>query len=409
MSSGNSASLKKTNLADNHVALGGNMVDFGGWLMPLWYKTGAVQEHLAVVNSAGLFDTSHMAVVLAEGQGVKEFLNFAITRDIAKLAIERAAYGIILNEKGYAVDDVLVYPLSEDRYGLVINAGMAEVVIKHMQTLPGSDKIKFKDLTGQLGKIDIQGPAAYAILRPLIENADTVFEKFPYFSFKGDFDVSKSNIKLAGDIPILLSRTGYTGELGFEIFMSASNLVAAWETLLKAGADKLLPCGLAARDSLRTGAVLPLSHQDIGNWPFINNPWNMALPLDEAGNFTKKFLGSDALNRETAEHTLPFVGFDPRKVDAENSKVFYEGEEIGQILTVVGDMAIGRVDGKIVGLASPDKPEGWTPKGLVCGYAKVKKHLPVGTIITLKDSRRELKAEIAADIRPNRSARIKLN
>ncbi len=408
MSSCNSTDLKKTNLADHHAQLGGNMVDFGGWLMPLWYKTGAVQEHLAVINSAGLFDTSHMTVVLAEGRGVKEFVNFAVTKDIANLAIGRAAYGIVLNEKGYAVDDVLVYPLAEERYGLVLNAGMGDVVIKHLQTLPGADQIKFTNLSGQIGKLDIQGPAAYSILRPLIDNVDAVFEKFPYFSFKGDFDYAQSNIKFGGDIPVLLSRTGYTGELGFEIFMPAADLVKAWDILLKAGGDKLLPCGLAARDSLRTGAVLPLSHQDIGNWPFINNPWNMALPLDEAGNFTKKFLGSDALNRETAEHTLPFVGFDPRKVDAENSIVLHEGEEIGKILTVVGEMAIGRVDGKIVGLASPDKPEGWAPKGLMCGYAKVKKHLPVGTTITLKDSRRELKAEIAADIRPNRTARIKL-
>ena len=409
MSLGNSASLKKTNLADNHTALGGNMVDFGGWLMPLWYKTGAVQEHLAVINSAGLFDTSHMTVVLAEGARVKEFINFAVTKDIGKLALERAAYGIVLNEKGYAVDDVLVYPLAEDRYGLVLNAGMGDVVIQHLQTLPGADQIKFTNLSGQIGKLDIQGPAAYSILRPLIDNADAVFEKFPYFSFKGDFDYAQSKIKFGGDIPVLLSRTGYTGELGFEIFMSASDLVKAWDILLKAGGDKLLPCGLAARDSLRTGAVLPLSHQDIGNWPFINNPWNMALPLDEAGNFTKNFLGRDALNRETAEHTLPFIGFDPRKVDADSSIVLCDGEEIGKILTVVGEMAIGRVDGKVVGLASPDKPEGWTPKGLMCGYVKVKKHLPVGATITLKDSRRELKAEIAADIRPNRTARIKLS
>lgn len=409
MSSSSSANLQKTNLYNSHVSLGGNMVDFGGWLMPLWYKTGAVQEHLAVINSAGLFDTSHMTVVLVEGPDVKAFLNFAITKNIDSLAIERAAYGIILNEKGFAIDDVLVYPLAENRYGLVINAGMGDVVIQHLQTLPGSDKLTFKDQTGLTGKIDIQGPSAYQILRPLIENPDTVFEKFPYFSFKGDFDYAQSKVKLIGGIPILLSRTGYTGELGFEIFMSADNLVNVWEILLKAGGEKLLPCGLAARDSLRTGAVLPLSHQDIGNWPFINNPWNMALPLDENGNFTKNFSGRDALDRSTAEHTLPFVGFDPRKVDTENSKVLFEGEEVGHLLTVVGDMAIGRVEGKIIGLNSPDKPEGWHPKGLMCGYAKLKKHLPVGSTIILKDARRELKAEIVTDIRPNRSARIKLS
>lgn len=409
MSSSSSAHLKKTNLYESHIALGGNMVDFGGWLMPLWYKTGAVQEHLAVINSAGLFDTSHMTVVIVKGSGVKEFLNFAITKDIDKLALERAAYGIVLNEKGFAIDDVLVYPLAEDRYGLVLNAGMGDVVIQHLKTLPGAEKLSFTNQTGKMGKIDIQGPASYQILRTLIENPDTVFEKFPYFSFKGDFEYITSQIKLVGDIPILLSRTGYTGELGFEIFVSAENLTKVWDTLIKAGGEKLTPCGLAARDSLRTGAVLPLSHQDIGNWPFINNPWNMALPLNEEGLFTKKFLGCDALNRNTADYTLPFVGFDPRKVETENAKVIFEGEEIGHLLTVVGEMAIGRIDGKIVGLTSSDKPEGWHPKGLVCGYAKVNKNIPVGSTIILKDSRRELKAEIVTDIRPNRSARIKLS
>lgn len=409
MSSASNTELKKTNLADKHLALGGNMVDFGGWLMPLWYKTGAVKEHMAVVSSAGLFDTSHMTVVMAAGPNVKEFLNFAVTRDIGDLAPGRAAYGIMLNEKGHAIDDVLVYPLSETCYGLVHNAGMGDVVIKHLRTLPGAEQIAFKNCMGEMGKLDIQGLSALEILRPLVEDADQVFEKMPYFSFKGDFDFTRSRTRLKGGCPILLSRTGYTGELGFEIFMPTMELVAIWDMLLEAGGDRLLPCGLAARDSLRTGAVLPLSHQDIGPWPFINTPWNMTLPLDEAGSFTKNFNGRQALDPKTAGHTLPFVGFDPRKVETENARVYFEGEEIGRVLTAVADMAIGRVDGKVVGLASPDRPADWNPKGLVCGFVKVKKHLPAGSIITLKDSRRELKAEICVDIRPNRSARKKLN
>ncbi|UQZ88502.1 glycine cleavage system protein T [Deltaproteobacteria bacterium Smac51] len=403
------SNLSKTVLNGVHAAMGGTLVDFGGWEMPLWYPSGAVKEHLAVVTGAGLFDTSHMTVILAEGAGVRAFLNYAVTKDIGSLAIGRAGYGIILDEKGEAVDDCIVYPLNEERFALVVNAGMGAVVIEHMKKVTGGDKLAWTDLTGKLAKIDLQGPAAFKILKPLVAGADEVFAKFPYFSFKGDFDMAKTAIKLTDGTPLLLSRTGYTGELGFEIFLPVEKAEEFWGKVLEAGKDYgLIPCGLAARDSLRAGAVLPLSHQDIGHWPFINNPWPWALPFDAEGKFTKNFMGREALNAATADHTLPFVGFDPRKVDAHESKVVYDDQEIGTILTVVADMAIGRVEGKVVGLSSPDKPEGFNPKGLVCGFIKVDRKLEPGTVVFLKDARRQLKVEICEDIRPGRTARAKL-
>ncbi|MDR1921645.1 MAG: aminomethyl transferase family protein [Candidatus Adiutrix sp.] len=406
MSSSTATNLSKTALHGLHVALGGAMVDFGGWEMPLWYSTGAIKEHLAVLNGAGLFDTGHMTVVLAEGPQLRDFLNFAVTRDISDLAPGRAAYGLILDSQGQAVDDCLVYPFTEERFALVVNAGMGPTVIAHMKTLPGADRVKWLDLAGRLAKLDLQGPASFKIFKDLVADAGEVFAKFPYFSFKGDFELEASSVRLADGAPVLLSRTGYTGELGFEIFLAPERAEAVWRKILEAGRDYgLLPCGLAARDSLRAGAVLPLSHQDIGRWPFINNPWPWALPLDAKGAFTKKFMGSDALDPETADHTLAFVGFDPRKVEVHEAKVIYEDQEIGLALTAVADMGIGRVDGRVVGLASPDKPEGFAPKGLVCGFVKVNRRLEPGAIIYLKDARRQLKAEICADIRPGRTAR----
>lgn len=399
------SALQKTVLHPVHSALGGTLVDFGGWEMPLWYPTGAVKEHLAVLTQAGLFDTSHMGVVLVEGPGVRDFLNFAVTKDISGLKLGRAAYGIVLTERGEAVDDAIVYPLDEERFGLVVNAGMGARVVEHMRKLPGGDRFKWTDLAGQLAKIDLQGPAAFKIIRGLVADSAAVFEKFPYFSFKGDFDLGRTAISLGG-APALLSRTGYTGELGFEIFIAAEKGLEIWEKLMAAGqAFGLTPCGLAARDSLRAGAVLPLSHQDIGPWPFINNPWPWALPYDKEGGFTKDFYGRAALNPSTANHTLPFVGFDPRKVEARESRVLLDDQEIGVVLTVVADMGIGRVEGRVVGLASPDKPEGWSPKGLVCGFIKVDRKLAPGDIVYLKDARRQLKVEICEDIRPGRSAR----
>jgi aminomethyltransferase len=141
-----------------------------------------------------------------------------------------------------------------------------------------------------------------------------------YFKFKGRFDMdidAAEPVYFNDGTPVLISRTGYTGEFGFEIFMAPERMVAIWETILDAGKSfGVIPCGLAARDSLRAGAVLPLSHQDIGAWPYINHPWKFSLPFDdEQKQFTKKFLGDSALlNLKNPEYTYPFAGFDLRKV-----------------------------------------------------------------------------------------------
>ncbi len=406
-----SGALRTTPLHDLHAALGAQLVDFGGWSMPLWYPSGAVREHLAVLTGAGLFDTSHMTALVAEGEHLRDFLNFALTRELRGLRPGRAAYSLILDARGGAIDDALVYPLpspapGRERFALVINAGQGPAVIDHMRKLPGGEGFAWTDLTGRLAKLDLQGPASFRILRSLVAEPERVFAKMPYFSFKGDLDLAATDVRLLDGTPLFISRTGYTGELGFEIFLGAGQAPALWNALLEAGKeDGLIPCGLAARDSLRAGAVLPLSHQDIGPWPFINNPWTSALPLAADGGFTKDFHGRAALDPRAADHTRPFVGFDPRKVEPHEAVVIHEGREVGRVLTAVAEMSLGRIDGRVVGLAGPDRPEGWTPKGLVCGFVKIEADLPAGTEIRLKDARRELKAEICDDIRPGRTAR----
>ena len=147
--------------------------------------------------------------------------------------------------------------------------------------------------------MDIQGPLAAKILGRVLADAQAVFAGMPYFSFKGHFDDASpmaDAVRLDDGTPILLSRTGYTGEFGFEIFLEPDKIRHLWQRLLVAGESYgIRPCGLAARDSLRAGAVLPLSHQDIGHWPFINHPWPFALPFtaDQTG-FTKDFIGRTA-------------------------------------------------------------------------------------------------------------------
>ena len=247
----------------------------------------------------------------------------------------------------------------------------------------------------------------------VIKYPQSVFDKMPYFSFKGHFDPSSPLsrvVELIDGTPILLSRTGYTGEFGFELFTQPEHFTRTWKTILEAGQPfDMLPCGLAARDSLRAGAVLPLSHQDIGHWPFMNNPWPFALPYNkDLSGFSKPFTGGDALsNTLYSEYTQPFAGFDLRKVSvADPAEVLdTDGHRIGTVLTCATDMAIGRHDLRIFSIASPDKPENFNPRGLCCGFVKIERHLAPGQTVMLRDKRRKIKVEIVTDIRPARTAR----
>jgi aminomethyltransferase len=396
------------------------MADFGGYEMPLWYST-ARKEHLAVLTNAGIFDTSHMAVVMVAGPEAYDLLQLCFTNDLAAcigkskkpLSSSRCVYGAYLNEKGEVIDDTIIYQLEENSYMAVVNAGMGAPVARHFSANKGDRRIAVTDLTDKAGKIDVQGPLAAKILAKVLADPDRVFKKIPYFSFKGHFDATSplaDTVRLTDGTPILLSRTGYTGEFGFEIFVSPDHTVKLWETILDAGSDfELAPCGLAARDSLRGGAVLPLSHQDIGPWPFIEHPWHFALPFkDDQTGFTKTFIGDQALlTIEASEYTYPFAGSDIRKVSVEDPAVVLDtgGHEIGRVLTCVTDMGIGRHGDRIYSIASPDKPEAFKPKGLCCGFVRVKSRMAPGQIVEIKDNRRKLEVTIVDDIRPDRTAR----
>jgi aminomethyltransferase len=296
---------------------------------------------------------------------------------------------------------------------VVVNAGMGGGVSAHLQGYSGSRKAAVVDLSDQVGKLDVQGPQAARIISRIVKSPQEVFVQLPYFSFKGHFDAAlptSEKVILTDGTPILLSRTGYTGEFGFELFVAPDKFVDLWQMLIDAGQPSgMLPCGLAARDSLRAGAVLPLSHQDIGTWLFKNHPWPFALPYEIDGRgFTKDFVGAVALQRsDSGQYTVPFAGFDLRKVAAADPAVVLDDKErdIGRVLTCATDMAIGRFEGRIFSTASPDKPVDFTPRGLSCGFVKVTNPLKPGQIVRLKDKRRTIDIEIVDDIRPDRTAR----
>ena len=375
---------KTTPLHDWHVDKGANMADFGGYHMPLWYGAGARREHLAVLTSAGLFDTSHMALVAVDGPGARDLLQHCFTKDLSgcigrkkgPLEDGRCVYGAFLTETGHVMDDAIVYQSAPKNYLVVVNAAMGRAIAGHLAAqAPAFARVDIRDLTGKVAKIDLQGPASARILSGLLTDAPKVFSALPYFGFKGHFDpaaATDETVRLTDGTPLLLSRTGYTGEFGFEIFLSPDKVVGLWEALLSAGSPAgVISCGLAARDSLRAGAVLPLSHQDIGPWPFVRHPWTFALPYDDSqSRFTKDFIGAHALGRaKDAPYTSPFVGFDLRKVSVQDPAVVLDddGRTVGKVLTCATDMGIGRAGDRIVSIASPDRPGTSPPRDFAAG------------------------------------------
>jgi aminomethyltransferase len=414
------ATAQTTPLNSWHRSQNANMADFGGYDMPLWYSS-VKDEHLSVLTAAGVFDTSHMASITVTGPGAADLLQACFTNNLdacvgpyrKPLTPGRCVYGAFLDERGFTVDDAIVFFLAEDNYMVVVNAGMGAAVADHLRAHINGRDARVTDLSDQLGKMDIQGPASAKILTRVLADPEAVFSHMPYFSFKGHYDRTSqlaASVRLDDDTPILLSRTGYTGEFGFEIFLVPDKLEYLWLRLLDAGkAFGIRPCGLAARDSLRAGAVLPLSHQDIGHWPFINHPWPFALPFSaDQTAFTKDFIGRQALETATdAEFTHAFVGRDLRKINAgEGSQVLDENDRtIGTVLTCATDMAIGTHNEAIFSIVSPNRPAGFKPKGLCCGFVKVSKKLSIGQKMNIADSRRRLMVTIVDDIRPHRTAR----
>ena len=404
--------LKVTPLNSWHKSACANMADFGGFEMPLWYESGVKNEHLAVLKSAGIFDTSHMACIKVNGEDSFALIQLCFTRDINPLGQGRCSYGAFLDSNGHCIDDAIVYKFGETSFMICVNAGMGATIAGHLSKNIGGFQVKIEDLSEKIAKMDIQGKNSARILSRVIKHPEKVFEKMPYFSFKGNFEGS-SDVELLDSTPVLLSRSGYTGEFGFEIFLSPHAIVRLWQDILEAGKEyDIAACGLGSRDSLRAGACLPLSHQDIGHWKFINHPWEFALPYNnDKSSFTKDFLGRQALENSKNEHyTYPFAGETLRKVAAgENTLVIDENENtIGRVLTCATDMGISRHENKIVSLVSPDLPKDVKIKGIGCGFVMVSKQLEPGTKLKLKEGKRSIKVTIVSDIRPDRTARKKI-
>ncbi len=273
---------KKTPLYDVHEALGGKIVPFGGYLLPVQYSTGVIAEHMAVRTHAGLFDVSHMAELILEGPDAVSNIQHLCTTDISAMTDGQVRYAMLCNDKGGIVDDLVIYRMKSDKYMLVVNAGNhdkdAAWVADHL-----TGDVRYEDISESMAQIAIQGPASDTILRKLCDAAD-IPVKYYYFIENGEVDTGSRKIRA------LISRTGYTGELGYEIYCRPQDAPDLWNALLRAGEDEgLIPCGLGARDTLRLEASMPLYGHEMND---DISPVEAGLPCRLDG---KDFLGKQAI------------------------------------------------------------------------------------------------------------------
>jgi aminomethyltransferase len=237
----------KTPLYDCHVACKGKIVPFAGYLLPVQYETGVITEHMAVRTKAGLFDVSHMGETLFFGKDALANIQKLVTNDCTGMYDGQARYSPMCNGEGGVVDDLIVYRMSEEKYMIVVNAANRHKDVQWMQSHLFGD-VTFQDVSDDFAQIALQGPKSQEILQKL-----AVPESIPLKYY------SCVEHGVAAGIPCIVSKTGYTGEDGFELYCASQDAPALWNALLKAGEEYgLIPCGLGARDTLRLEAAMPL-------------------------------------------------------------------------------------------------------------------------------------------------------
>lgn len=305
----------KTPLYDAHVKAGGKIVPFAGYLLPVQYGTGVIKEHMAVRTQAGLFDVSHMGEVLCEGKDALANLQMLLTNNFDNMVDGQARYSPMCNEKGGTVDDLIVYKKADEKYLIVVNAANKDKDYEWMLTHQFGE-VTFKDVSDQYAQLALQGPKALDILKKL-----TVEDNIPEKNYYAVFDA-----EVAG-IPCIVSRTGYTGEDGVELYLESSKAEKMWDVLLENGKEEgLIPCGLGARDTLRMEAAMPLYGHEMDD---------ETTPLETGLKFAVKmkkeeFIGKKALE-EQGEPKRTRVGLKVtgRGIIREHQDVYLNGEQIG--------------------------------------------------------------------------------
>ena len=301
----------KTPLYDMHIKYGGKVVDFAGYELPIQYNS-IIAEHLAVREKVGMFDVSHMGEITFTGEGALATLNYLLANDFTNMYIGQVRYSMMLYGNGTIVDDVLVYKTAEDCYLVVVNACNKDKDYAWMQ-LNKLDKTTVTDMSAHFAQIALQGPEAEAVMASLID-INLLLPK--NYSFTKDVNLKGINC--------IISRTGYTGEKGFEIYIAVKDAIPTWEILMATG--KVTPCGLGARDTLRLEAAMPLYGHELSDEIMANE-----VGLDYSIKMTKDFIGRQALIDNPPKYKRIGLTLIDKGIAREGAKLYDSEIEVGYV------------------------------------------------------------------------------
>lgn len=305
----------RTPLYNTHVASEGRMVEFGGFELPVQYEsTGIKAEHTAVRESVGMFDVSHMGEFLLSGPDAEKELNHLVTNQVAGMPDGKVLYSLLCNEDGGIVDDLLIYKRAENSYLIVVNASNTEKDFEWMKSHLIYD-VTLENISPEIGQIAVQGPKAIDVITRIFPDAARL-HNYTFFETKYE------------DSWCVVSRTGYTGEDGFEVYVNASKVTDLWNLLLKKGEPEgIIPCGLGARDTLRFEAGMPLyGHELTDNTPANEVGLNFAIKMDKGD-----FIGREAIANHISSYCRRGIKLLAKGIAREGSPVYQGSRQVGYV------------------------------------------------------------------------------
>lgn len=310
--------LLRTPLFESHVALGGKIVPFAGYEMPVQYK-GIIAESRAVREACGMFDVSHMARLWFRSARAQEFLENITTNDVSRLQDQRGEYSLLPNDRGGVVDDIILYRVADGVFRMVVNASNHQKDV-HWMMSHNTLGVEMSDETKETAMIAVQGPKAIDVLASLSDHADELRQNPPFGVTYAKF----------GGVDCFAARSGYTGEDGYELICDARYAMSVWTSLLNAG---VVPCGLGSRDTLRVEAGLPLYGHELTDE---TNP--ISTGLGWVVGKTKTFIGSGPIQRAREEGTpqkLQGIRLDSKRLPMPGMGVFVDGRKVGELTSGV--------------------------------------------------------------------------
>lgn len=319
---------KRTALYDLHVKYGGQIVEFAGYELPVQYEgLGVIKEHIAVRTKAGLFDVSHMGELIVSGENAEAAVNELITNEVRNMVDGQVKYTLMPNEKGGAVDDVLVYKVNKNCFLLVVNAANVEKDARWVKShlLKGA---QFADISESVSQLALQGPMAQTIMHKIVKKEDAIPVK--YYTFNKDVEIDGMHC--------LVSRTGYTGEHGYEIYCANKDVCKIYELLMSAGKEYgLVPAGLGARDTLRFEAAMPLyGHELNEDIPVNETDLGFCIKMNK-----EHFIGKEALEKHEPEYERVGAKLIDRGIAREQCPVYLGDEQVGVVTSGTHSPTLG--------------------------------------------------------------------